>query len=426
MKTTATRRHFIKQTALLAGMPAIVPASVLGRNGKVAPSNRVVLGGIGLGPRGRQVLGCFLKQADVRFVAIADVQRERREIIRKTVDRHYGDTSCTAHADMREVLGRDDVDAVLIATGDRWHAPASILAARAGKDVYSEKPCTMSIVESRQLDEEILKHGRIFQAGTQRRNVPNFQLAVALAREGKLGALKTLHAGIIPPAEYVPDLPGEPLPDPAEVDWDQWLGAAYERPFNKEYLRGRWRGRKGLMASYSITEWGSHTVDLCQWAADADGTAPVEYEAEGRTIHATYANGLKLVMREAGFRGEGDWLGFGTCPVRFEGESGWVEAGDMGKIATADASLLEGRMPAEMGGTDATQHVREFVDCVKSRAKPATDSTVTRHGHVACHAAAIAWKLGRKLRFDPATEKFIGDDEANGMLDHPRREKWDV
>ena len=426
MNPTATRRNFIKQTALLAGMPAIVPASVLGRNGKIAPSNRVVLGGIGLGPRGRQVLGCFLKQADVRFVAIADVQKERREIIRRTVDRHYGDTSCTVHPDMDEVLGRDDVDAVLIATGDRWHAPASIRAARAGKDVYSEKPCTMSIVESRQLDEEILKHGRIFQAGTQRRNVPNFQLAVALARDGKLGALKTVHAGIIPPAEYAPDLPGEPLPDPAVVDWDQWLGTAYMRPFNQKYLRGGWRGHKGLIASYGITEWGSHTVDLCQWAANADDTVPVEYEAEGRTIHATYANGLKLVMREAGFKGEGDWLGFGTCPVRFEGGDGWVEAGDMGKIATADAALLAGRMPAEMGGTDPIHHVREFVDGVKSRARTSANSTIARHGHVACHAAAIAWKLGRKLRFDPATEKFIGDDEANSMLDHPRRDKWDV
>ena len=421
MKTSATRRSFIKQAAWLAGMPAIVPASVLGRNGKVAPSNQVVLGGIGIGPRGRIVLKAFLDQADVRFVAVADVQRERREIVRKTANRHYGNEDCVAFSDMNELLGREDIDAVLITTGDRWHAPASIRAAAAGKDVYSEKPCSMSIVESRELDEAILKHGRIFQAGTQRRNVENFRLAVELARNGSLGTLKTLHAGIISPHEYLAPLPGEGEPDPEEIDWNQWLGTAAMRPYNQKYVRGGWRGHEGLAASYSLPEWGSHTLDLCQWAANADDTVPVEYEPEGETIQARYASGLKLVMRRAGFKNEGDWLGFGTCPVRFEGDDAWVEAGDMGKIAASKEALLAGRMPPEIGGTDPTKHVREFIDCVKSRAKPSCNSTVARYGHIACHAAAIAWKLGRKLRFDPASERFVDDAEANTMLDHPRR-----
>ncbi|MCU0750953.1 MAG: hypothetical protein MUF13_15545, partial [Akkermansiaceae bacterium] len=155
-------------------------------------------------------------------------------------------------------------------------------------------------------------------------------------------------------------------------------------------------------------------------------TAPIEYEAEGGTIHAKYANGVKLVMRLAGFGKEGDWLGLGTCPIRFEGDLGWVEAGDHGKIVTSDPALLAGGAPAEMAGTDPSKHVREFLDCVKSRAKPACNSTVARYGHVACHAAAIAWKLGRKLQFDPAAEAFLNDPEADKMRSRERRAPWTI
>lgn len=421
MSKSSNRRSFLKKAAWLAGMPTIIPASVLGRNGNIAPSNRIIIGGIGIGPRGREVLKPFLDATDVHFAAVADVQRDRREIVRKTVDRHYGNTDCVAYRDMREILGREDIDAVLIATGDRWHAPASIHAAKAGKDIYCEKPCSMSIVESRELDEAVLKHGRIFQAGTQRRNVDNFRFAADLARSGKLGEIKTVHAGIIPPAEYLPPLPGEAEPDPEEIDWDTWLGQAALRPFNKQYVEGRWRGHEGFVASHSVLEWGAHTVDICQWAAGADGTTPVEFEAEGTTIHGLYANGIKLTMRLAGFNNEGGWLGLGTCPVRLEGSDGWVEVGDHGNIKVSNDSLLTSGKPAEMFGTDPAKHVREFIDCVKSRAKPSCNSTVARNGHIASHAGAISWRLGRKLRFDPASESFVDDAEANGMRNHPRR-----
>ena len=424
--SSSSRRTFIKQAAWIAGMPTIIPASVLGRNGDTAPSNKIVLGAIGIGPRGREVLKEFLSQSDVQFVAIADVQEARREIVRKTTNRQYGNEDCKAYRDMNEVLARPDIDAVLIATGDRWHAPASMIAARAGKDVYSEKPCTMTIGECKELDDTILKEKRIFQAGTQRRNVDNFRLAVELARTGQLGKLKTLHAGIIKPENDKPNLPGEPDPDPDLVDWDRWLGPCAVRPFNKRYVEGQWRGQEGLAAGYKILEWGSHTVDLCQWAADADGTTPIEFEADGGTIHATYANGIKLVMRLAGFSGEGDWLGLGTCPVRFEGDSGWVEAGDHGKILASNAGLLEKHKIEPLPGTNPVKHVRNFLDCVKSREQPTCNSTVTRYGHVACHAAALSWKLGRKLKLDPVTEMFIGDDEANQMRTTERRAPWNI
>jgi predicted dehydrogenase len=407
-------------------MPTIIPASVLGRNGNTAPSNRIVLGGIGIGPRGREDLKAFLSQADVQFVAVADVQKSRREIVRKMVDRHYGNEDCKAHRDMREILDRSDIDAVLITTGDRWHALGSIMAAKAGKDVYSEKPCAMTLQECQELDEAILGHSRVYQAGTQRRNVDNFRFASELARSGKLGKLHTVHAGIIAPENDQPPLPGEPEPDAEEIDWDRWLGPAPARPYNKRYVEGQWRGHEGLAAGFKILEWGSHTVDLCQWAADADGTAPIEYEADGGTINARYASGVKLVMRLAGFNNEGKWLGLGTCPVRFEGDAGWVEAGDHGKIITSDPALLAAGKPTEMTGTDPSKHIRNFLDCVKSRAKPACNSTVARYGHVACHAAAIAWKLGRKLRFDPSTAAFVGDPAADAMRSHARRAPWNV
>lgn len=424
MKTT--RRSFIKHAAIIVGMPTIIPSSVLGRNGNVAPSNRIVLAGIGIGPRGRQVLKPFLEHPEVQFVAVCDAQAERTEIVRRLANRQYKNEDCTTHRDMDEILTRDDIDAVLIATGDRWHAPASIRAAKAGKDIYCEKPCTMTIDESRELEEAVTANKRIFQAGTQRRNVDNFRLACQLARSGKLGNLQTLHAGIVRLGPYEAPLPAEPLPDPAVADWDLWLGPAAERPFNMNYLRGRWRGHEGLSASYQLPEWGTHTLDLCQWAADADATAPIEYEPDGVTIHATYANGIKLVMRTAGFRNEGNWLGLGTCPVRFEGDEGWIEAGDSGKLAASRDDLIDKADSAKIFGTDAEKHVHEFIDSVKSRKQPAGDAKVTRHGHVACHAAAIAWKLGRKLKFDPVSETFVGDDEANSMRKIERRKPYDV
>ena len=280
-----TRRQFLKSTAVVLGMPTIIPASALGLNGPVAPSNRIVVGGIGLGPRGQEVLRSFLKQPDVQFVMIADVQSVRREAVRVRVNRHYQNQDCTETRDMFDVLGRPDIDAVLIATGDRWHSLASILAAKAGKDIYCEKPCSMTIRESQELADAINRYGRVFQAGTQRRNVDNFRLAAELARSGRLGRVHTVHAGILPLEESHAWLPAEEEPSPDIVDWDRWLGPAPWRPYNKDFVRGRWRGYYDFHGGATLPEWGSHTIDLCQWAAGADATTPVEFSAEGQTLY---------------------------------------------------------------------------------------------------------------------------------------------
>jgi predicted dehydrogenase len=427
--TTINRRRFLTAAVSAAAAPYIVPASALGRDGTTAPSERVVLGGIGLGPRGQYDLSAMLNEKDVQFTAICDVQRSRREQVKKMADSKYGNTDCAMYRDMFELLARRDIDAVLIATGDHWHALGSVLAMKAGKDVYSEKPCGITIGQCQILDETVKRYGRVFQAGTQRRSVPNFQLAVRLAQSGKLGKLHTLHASIYKLRVIYDWLPEQPEPPKEECDWDRWLGPSPWRPYNKAYVSGGWRAHFDFDSGATHLDWGAHTVDLCQWANQADGTAPVEYEAFPNEIVARYANGVKLVMdclpTAFGNRDPQYHTALGTCPVRFEGEEGWVETGDSGDILVHPESLKSEIAQLKKNyGISPLQHTRNFFDCVKSRALTACHSGIMRSSHIACHASAMAWMLGRKLTFDPAKEEFVGDDEANRMRYRAVREPW--
>lgn len=434
-----TRRGFLRTSAAVGGatmMPLVVPGRVLGRDGGVPPSNRIVLAGIGIGPRGRQVLQAMLAEKDVQAVATCDVQASMRAAIKDMIDEKNGTNDCATYRDFREVLARPDINAVLIATGDRWHAIASIYAARAGKDVYCEKPCGITIGQCQALADTMNVTGRVFQAGTQRRNVPNFQFAAHLARGGKLGRLHTVHASIYKLQVIHDWLPAEPEPDPAVIDWNLWLGPAPWRPYNHEYVvNRRWRGYYDFDSGAKLLDWGAHTVDLCQWASGNDETVPVEYEPDGASVYAKYANGLKLVMRPTGWIGQPEQsanaanfaVGLtGTCPVRFEGDEGWVETGDNGSIELHPASLRSEWRAFTMRGTDAAAHTRDFLNCVKSRGLPATNYRVMRKSHIACHAAAIAWQLGRKVQFDPKTETFVGDEAANRMRSRALREPWTI
>ena len=419
----ASRRDVLKS---LVSAPLLVPASALGLGGAVPPSDRVTLGGLGIGGRGARDLQSFLNQADVQFLAICDVRNERREAIKSLADKKYGNSDCAMYSDQEELWARKDIDALLIATGDRWHTLLSIGSARAGKDVYCEKPCSMTIAESRALADTFLRLGRIYQAGTQRRNGPNFIKAFELARGGKLGKLKTLHAEVGPGNRWAPAtihdwLPAEPEPPKQVVDWDRWLGPAPWRPYNSQYVQGRWRGYFDFHGG-GVLEWGSHTVDLCQWAADTDSTAPVEFEPEGMgrdtpyAIHCRYANGLQLEMRDSGF------IGLGSCHIRYEGDAGWVETADGGKIEVSEN--LRGEDLSGGAGDATTNHVRDFLNCVKSRKQPRSNALAACQAHIACHAAYIAFLLGRKLRFDPVADSFVGDDEANRMRSRAMREPW--
>lgn len=413
------RRRFIKAGIAAAAAPMIVPGSALGLDGAVPPSERIVVGGIGIGNRGTYDLGCFLEQPDVQFAAVCDVKEARRLAVKKIADGKYGNQDCAMHADFRELLDRKDIDAVLIATGPNWHGLAAVLTAKAGKDMYCEKPCTKNISESLILRDTIRRTGRVFQAGTQRRNLPHFAFACELARTGRLGKLKRLYAHPAGMKAMTSGwLPAETEPAKVSVDWDRYLGPAAWRPFNPKLLDGFNFEKGGGLVGGGVLEWGSHCVDLCQWAAD-DRPPPVEYNPprEGEIV-TRYADGVELVFREKG------WLPLGSCPVRFEGEDGWVEAGDSGKLVFSSPTLLAGRKVEEIGGYPATFHVREFLDCVKTRGRPKGNAEAACNAHIACHAANIAIFLGRPVRFDTVTNEFPGDVEANRLRSEALREPW--
>ena len=418
-----SRRRFLQtaaQAGALVALPQLIPGSVLGKDGAVPPSEQILVGGIGIGNRGGYDLGCFLQQPDVRFRAVCDVKAARRESVKNTVDKKYGNQDCDTYRDLREILLRDDLDAVLIATGPNWHATAAIMAAKAGKDVYCEKPCTKNIVQSLLLADTFRRTGRVFQAGTQRRNLPHVAFAVELARRGKLGKLLAVHAH---PAGMSASqsgwAPAENEPPKEQIDWDLYLGPAAWRPFNRGLLDGFNFEKGGGMVGGGVLEWGSHCVDMCQWAADADGTAPVEYNPpENGQLVAQYASGVKLILRNDG------WLPLGSCPVRFEGDAGWVELGDSGKMILSSPELLAGHHVAEIGGYPATYHIRDFLNCVKSRGKPLCSADVACYAHIACHCANITLYLGRKLTFDPKKHEFVGDAEANRLRSEALRDPW--
>jgi len=428
---SATRRDFLLSTtaaAAVAAAPTIIPAKALGRDGATAPSEKITLGVIGIGPRCTYDLTAMLKFPDVRCVAIADVQASRRDAGKKLVDGHYGDDSCKLYRDFRELLDRKDIDAVLIATGDRWHAAASILAAKAGKDVYSEKPCGITIADCQELADTMHKEKRVFQAGTQRRSVPNFQHAVQLAHTGKLGKLHTLHASIYMPVLDNTWLPPEPQPNRDTVDWNLWLGPAAWRPYNQKYVSGGWRGQWDFDSGARVLDWGAHTVDLCQWANQADDTMPIEYEPSEKEIVCRYANGVKLILdflpEPFGKREPHYITRLGTCPVRFEGDEGSVETGDSGEIVAKPESL-QNEVPEaikRVRGLDVSAHSRDFFDCIRTRGKTAANQDVMRRSHIASHAAALAWILNRKLTLDPVKEEFVSDDEANLLRSRAARD----
>ncbi len=430
-RSVLPRRQFLAKAAGLGAalvLPSYVPGVALGKDSAIAPSERIALAGIGIRHRGGYVLDFMMQEPVMQFVAIADVRKDRREAVKALAETKYG-PGVAMYRDFREMLPRQDIDAVLIATGDRWHTTASIYSAKAGKDVYSEKPCAITIEQCGVLDDAIRRSGRVFQAGTQRRNVGNFRFAVDVARSGKLGKLHTLHASIYHLSESHDWLPAEAPPPRDEIDWDLWLGPAPWRPYNHRYVDGEWRGYFDFDSGARLLDWGAHTVDLCQWANDADGTSPVEFAPVANDrIEGVYANGVKLVLREAG------WLGLGTCPVRFEGDEGWIETGDSGKIAAYPESLLleyasNPQYSKTLGvdeGISPKHHIRNFFECVKTRAQPTANAGVARTSHIACHTAYLAWLLGRKLTFDSAKEAFVGDDEANRMRSRPTREPWQI
>ncbi len=439
--TRTSRRGFLKQTAAALGtvaFPHIIPSSARGADGGVAPSARIVMGGIGLGGQGQRNMRNFLTHADVQWVPVCDADTERRNQARKIVDEAYGSTACAAYADFRELLAREDIDAVLIATAERWHAPLSLYAARAGKDIYCEKPMSLTIAEGRALADAVNRYGTVYQCGTQRRSMRTFAFAVETARTGRLGRLTRLHS-YVRAGQPVPILAPQPVPE--GLDYDMWLGPVPWRPYHERLVYGHAYNNNFAFTGGMITDWGAHCNDLAQWANDAQHTGPVEYEGVAEfprdgfgdvptALHvtATYENGVQLVMYDK--KEKPRWpTDNGELAVMFEGEEGWIYCDDGGNLFADPQSLLREQRSYKGNWTDPANwagHHRNFLNCIRTRRPPIAPAEIAHRSNTTCHVANICLRLGRKVRWDPATETFPNDPEANRMLARAMRSPWQI
>ena len=432
-KSPFSRRRFLKTAAgasALAAVPYFVPASALGKGGAVPPSERIIVGGIGIQNRGRHDLGWIMRSAEVQFVAICDLQKKQRLAVKDIVDNHYGTKDCAMYPEINGFLeARPDIDAVLTATGDRWHALASILAMRAGKDVYTEKPSCMTIAEGRAVVQTARRYGRVYQTGTQRLSEANHVFCIEMARTGRLGEVHTAYAHIAPwdAAEMRHDwLPAVAEPPKDEVDWNAWLGSCPWRPYNPSYVSGGWRGFYDFHTS-CIGEWGAHTFAQAQAGLDCGESSPVEYEyvandsGDGMVTH--FANGVKMILS----RGNKYW--HGSCGERFDGSEGWAAAADGYRQPDVSSPALLGEFNRVISQYVARtgrslDHMQNFLDCVRSREQTVANPKVMHHSMTTVHAANICMWLKRSLKFDPATEEFVGDDEANSLRSRAMREPY--
>jgi predicted dehydrogenase len=424
--TRLTRRQFLARGATAAGVvaaPWIIPASALGRDGAVAPSERIVMGVIGVGGRGSYDLGALLSQKDVQVVAVCDLLKSRREAAKNSVDTAYGNPDCAVYSDMRQLLAeRADVDAVLIATGDRWHALASVWAMRAGKDVYCEKPACLTMAQGEAIVETARRYGRVFQTGAQRLSEPHHVFAIEMARSGRLGSIHTVYADTRWRDGLRHDwLPEEPEPPREELDWDAFIGPCPWRPYNPGYLNSGWY--KFYDFATDVAMWGAHTVAQALAGLDMSSVSSIEFEYAGpdATMETRLSNGVKLVLfRVSGSVWEPCQYWHGACGERFDGSDGWAAAADgySRPDVSSPALLLEYKKVLEEY-TARTQrsldHVRDFVDCIRSRRSPVANAEVMFRSMNICLAADICEQLKRNLKFDLAKAEFVNDPEANRM-----------
>ena len=453
-RKTVNRRTFLTRTAGAAigtlGFPIFIPSGALGKAGAVAPSERITMGSIGVGGMGTNNMRAFLAQPDVQVLAVCDPVEASdeyghwykrgwngawfgREPARKIVEDDYAQKNssgsyrgCDAYVDFREIVARDDIDAVCITTPDHWHAVPAIMAARAGKDVYCEKPLSLTLAEGRAMADTAHRYGTVFQTGTQRRSSEQFRFICELIRNGRIGKFRKAVTTIGGNNKEGPASDWQPMPVPEWLDYEMWLGPAPWAPYHKD--RCLYTFRFGLdYSGGQTTNLGAHVIDVVQWANGTDNTGPVEFEDLGSewprdglfttatkvAFLARYANGLEVTCET----GRGEFW-------RFEGTDGWIEA--RGNEWTSSPESLK----TSVIGADeirlyaSNDHHRNFVDCIKSRQRTAAPVEIGHRSTSICLLANIAMKLGRKLQWDPAAERFTDSDEANEMLAKPMRSPW--
>lgn len=455
-----TRRTFLQKSAALtmiaAAAPTILPASALGAENKTSPNDRIGVGIIGCGPQGRGVLAGFLAQKDAQVLAACDVKTDQLAEAKKQVDSHYNNTDCATYQDFRELLARKDIDVVLIATPDHWHVPIAIAAAKAGKDIYLEKPMGLSMQENIALRTAVKKHKRMFQFGTQQRSSRLFRFASELARSSKIGQLK--HINVWAPGS-APGGPTDVEPVPQNINYDMWLGPAQFKPYTKDLCsdasdKKMWWYKSEYALGF-IAGWGIHPIDIAAWGADLF-TGPIEVEGRGTfycegacdtatvwNINLKFASGV--TMKFAGVPNGGN-RGLATCDkwtqqeewskryrrisshgTAFEGTEGWVHV-DREGINLQPENLIDIReesLPVQL--TRSAQHQRNLLDAARTRKDTVCPIDEAVRSDSLCHISEIAIRLNRKLVWDPKKEKFINDEEANLRLRaRPMREPWNL
>jgi len=428
-----TRRQFLARSAIAAGaaaLPWYVPASALGRGGAVAPSERIVMAGIGLGGRGSYDQTAMLNEPDVQWVAVCDVVKTRREAAKKRVDAKYGNTDCAAYFDLRQLLAkRTDVDAVLIATGDRWHALAATLAMQAGKDVYCEKPACLTMAQGQMVVDTARRYSRVYQTGAQRLSEPNHVFAIEMARTGRLGPIHTAYADCRwrdgARRDY---LPAQPEPPSEEVAWDLWLGPAPWRPYNSAYVNGGgWYHYYDFATDVAM--WGAHTVAQALAGLDMTNVGAIQFQYAGpdATMEVRLSKEVKLVLfRVAGSVWDPCQFWHGACGERFDGPEGWAAAADgyTGPDVSSPA-LLSQYKKVLADYTVRTRrplsHVRDFLDCIRSRRATVASPDVMYRSMKICLAADICEELKRDVTFDLVNAEFVADAQANRMRSRAMR-----
>jgi predicted dehydrogenase len=408
----------------------IVRASALGRSGEVAPSNRIVMAGIGFGMMGVPNMKAFLSKDEVQWVAVCDLDDKPLHEARDIVNEYYGNKDCATYKDFRELFQRRDLDAVSIAVPDHWHAILAISAARAGFDIYGEKPLTHSLREGRALSDAVKRYGRVWQTGSWQRSVENFHQGSELVRNGRIGKILKIEVGL-PSGHY--DFAGtfgqETIgPPPPELDYDFWIGPAPYSPYCPARVHMNWRWNMDFGGG-QLMDWIGHHGDIAHWGMGWDLTGPVEIEGRGEfptggiynsalryNLTAKYADGTPMII--AGGYPE---IRSGT---RWVGECGWVWV-DRGVFETHPPNLIHEVIgPNEIKLYKSRDHYQNFLDCVKARALTITPCEVAHRSASVGHLGVIAIELGRKIRWDPATETVIDDPEADRLLSRAYRKPW--
>ncbi len=427
MSNTPSRRQFLAATAVIAA-PMIIPASALGRDGNVAPSERITVGCIGTGNRGKYNMMAFHGKAETQVVAICDVDTARRNAAAELTEV----ASESVYNDYRELLARDDIDAVSIATPDHWHALNTIDAAKAGKDIFCEKPVSLTITEGRKMADAVAKYERVLQTGTWRRSLQGCRDACELVRNGYIGELHTIECGVADGysirGEFRPGYPEEPVPE--GLDYDLWLGPAPMKPYTPARCHFNFRWLLDYSAGY-ITDWGAHYYDVGQWGNGTDDTGPVrisgaaEYPRQGlfdapvkHLIEYDYANGVRLIAFTS--------TDVAHHGIKFIGSEGWIHV-ESSKITSSipDVDKIELK-PDAVRLYKSDDHIGDFINSVKARTEPGATIEIGHRTATICHLGYIATTLKRELHWDPVKEEFKNDDEANALRSRPMRGNWSI